>query len=208
MEPTFDYFALRYLNQWLEHDSIYSEQLKSDSFEVRLKGFSTACTFYGIARNLPKKFDLGVKLRRYEPALKLLDKFDADSLKQSKPLDVINAQLAFEMQLSKIYGGDRVISLMTKILWLKYQTSVIIYDSRAKNTLGFKSDDLARYTIKWLEEFLTHEQEIVQSCKRLKDVQKYSINPQLATKEYVSNVSSQTWFQERVFDMYLWHHGG
>ncbi|KXI24631.1 hypothetical protein [Photobacterium sanguinicancri] len=208
MEPTFDYFSLKYLNQWLERDSIFGEQLKSDSLELRLKGFSSACSFYGIARNLPKEFDVDKGLRRYEPAVKLLDEFDARSLEQASPKAVIDAQLSFEKELSGIYGGDRLVSLVTKILWLRYQTSVVIYDSRAKNTLGFRGDDLAHYTVKWLESYNQYADQITQSCLNLKSVVSYTVNPKLATTEYVSNISNESWFKERVFDMYLWHHGG
>ncbi|MGF1831490.1 hypothetical protein L4D04_20410 [Photobacterium angustum] len=207
MEPTFDYFALKYLNQWLEHDSIYSEQLKSESWDERLEGFSSACSFYGIARNLHKKFDLDKGLRRYEPALKLLDDFDVRGLEQSSFKAVIDAQLSFEKELSGIYGGNRLVSLVTKILWLRYQWSAVIYDSRAKNTLSFHGDDLTRYTIRWHEHYALFADQITESCNNLQDMISYSVDPNQATKEYVNNISNEDWFQERVFDMYLWHHG-
>ena len=33
------------------------------------------------------------------------------------------------------------------------------------------------------------------------------MNPDVATPEYIDDMVAQVWFQERVFDMYLWHLG-
>ncbi|MBE3794222.1 hypothetical protein [Vibrio parahaemolyticus] len=209
MKPSFNYFSLKYLNQWLQHDSIYCEQLNSSCVTTQLKGFGSACKFYGIARNLPLEHDEKKGVPRYLPAVVTLNNFDFSQLLNSELSGKIQAQLNFENELSEKYGGEkRVLSLVTKILWLKHRSSVIIYDSRAKKALGYKGDDLAEYTAKWFKAFDEYRSAIEDCCTNLEYVVDFSIDPEVATKEYVRNITSKQWFHERVFDMYLWHYGG
>lgn len=201
MNPSFDYFAYYYLNQWLAHDRCFTQKIVSKDKVVRLRGFQDACKFYRVSRNLFKKYDEGKGYARYEPALDIFDCYEYLGS------DAISTQLNIEHKVSEKYGHRSVLSLTTKLCWLKFRSPVVVYDSRAKVSLGYKGNDLKEYSQIWHKEYAKFHNEIVASCNKLDKLSSYVVNNEVGDKQYIHELSKESWFHERVFDMYLWYHG-
>lgn len=43
------------------------------------------------------------------------------------------------------------------------------------------------------------------ACQTLAAVRQYSVRPARGTEEFIEDTASQRWFQERIFDMFLWN---
>ena len=99
------------------------------------------------------------------------------------------------------------MSLTTKFLWLKIRQPILIYDSRARDALRTSNGDLVGYYKKWQESFEKHKNHIEEACSCLPELHLYAVNQEVGTKKYIQKLSSESWFQERVFDIYLWSKG-
>ncbi|MDI5890727.1 hypothetical protein [Halomonas rhizosphaerae] len=201
---TFDNCALHYLNQWLDRDSYYCEALSSKDESRQLAALKKAGAFYRVARNLPGKHETEKKVVRYKPVLDVLNAIDGKGL-TIENLDslIIKANQA----ISGNYGGRETLSLTTKFMWLKFRSPVKIYDSQARAALRTKAGDISSFNAAWMESFQKHYAEIQACCERLFQISSYSNDPRVATPDYIKAVGNQTWFQERVFDVYLWNLG-
>jgi hypothetical protein len=62
-------------------------------------------------------------------------------------------------------------------------------------------------SLRCLHETLQNRTAIQGACSLLPGVHRFSIDPVLATPQYISSVALEEWFQERVFDIYLWYEG-
>ena len=49
-----------------------------------------------------------------------------------------------------------------------------------------------------------YEELIRDICLKLPDLYLYSADQKIGTKEYIKDISTKSWFHERVFDIYLW----
>ena len=200
---TFEYCSLHYLNQWLSHDKGYCQVLANGSRSAKLTTLKNAGGFYRIARNLPSEYDEKKGLNRYEPVLDIIDSIKPIQFKNNPVKEI----LEIERRISKMYGNKSVLSLTTKFLWLKIKHPILIYDSRARIALGTENGILDSFYKKWREEFATFQREIVKACSKLPELNKYSVDQEVGTKEYIREISGEAWFQERVFDIYLWNKG-
>ncbi|MCF7966901.1 MAG: hypothetical protein K9L79_15390 [Methylobacter tundripaludum] len=171
--------------------------------EEKLISIKKAATYYKVARNLPKEHEENIGCKRYEPIVKILDKTVASDF-SGDPVKSINKVQA---KISKSYGNRRVLSITTKLLWLKIHDPIIIYDSQARKALNTKKGDLSEFYEAWRAEYSAHSKAIATVCAKLNSVAKYSCDQTIATSAYVQGVSAQPWFQKRVFDVYLWHKG-
>jgi len=200
---TFEYCSLQYLNQWLMYDRDYCETLSTGDIEDKLETLKSAGGFYGVARNLPRVFDEGKGYKRYEPVLEILDPVLKEQFKENPARKIKE----IESKISAKYGKRSVLSLTTKFLWLKIKQPIVIYDSQARIALDIEKGDLDGFYIKWKEEFSNHKNQIAVACSRLPELHLYAIDQNIGTKEYISKISSKSWFHERVFDNYLWSKG-
>jgi len=152
---------------------------------------------------LPRKFDEKIGLPRYGPVLDIIDSltpihFENDTVKKIHEI---------EDKIYIKYGKNRALSFTTKFLWIKVKQPIIIYDSKARIALGIKNGDLYAYYEKWREEFNVNQRAIIEACSKLPDMNKYAVNQEIGTKEYIREIADETWFHERVFDIYLWNKG-
>jgi hypothetical protein len=200
---TFEYCSLHYLNQWLTYDRGYCQALSNGSEEKKLSALKSAGGFYRVARSLPRKFDEKKGLTRHQPVLEILD-----SVSQKQFMDnPVKKILEIEREISGKYGNRSVLSLTTKFLWLKIKQPVLIYDSQARVAVGSNNGDLVGYYKKWQEGFERHKKQIEEACSQLPEHHLYAVDREVGTEEYIKEVSSKSWFQERVFDIYLWNKG-
>lgn len=201
---TFEFCSLHYLNQWILRDSGYCEALANGSEDEKLNALYKAAAFYRISRNLPLAADENIGLPRYKPLLDVLDSVRPSDFKAN----VIQGIREVESAISKKYRDKGVLSLTTKVLWLKLKRPIIIYDARARQAIGTKDRDLHRYYSEWRRAFKRHSEQIVAACGKLVTMSKYTIDEDIATPRYIKDITAEPWFHERVFDVYLWNRGG
>jgi len=199
---TFDCCALQYLNQWLEHDKKYYEDfnnvnlVKSD----KLNSLKAAATFYKIARNLPTSFEKDMNVERYQPVLDILETISIENITNN----VIEELNRVRKSISLQYGGRDVLSLTSKLLWLKFRSPIIIYDSKVRQAVGAFNNNYEDYCKKWNDKYKEHELDIEIACIKLHEVKNYCIDPDVATQDYIKEIAKEKWFRERVLDIYLW----
>jgi hypothetical protein len=200
---TFEYCSLHYLNQWLTYDRNYCLALAGTNQEAKLSALKSAGGFYRVARNVPTAFDEKIGINRFQPVLDILDNLSIDQFEK----DPVKKILDIESQISSKYGNRGVLSLTTKFLWLKFKSPILIYDSLARIAVNSTDGDLVGYYKNWAAEFENHEDEIQSVCSKLSNLNLYATDQSIATKEYINIISSNKWFHERVFDIYLWSKG-
>lgn len=203
MKHSLEYFSLHYLNMWLRHDRIYHESLNNGTREDKLISIKKAAAYYKVARNLPTEYDEDIGCARYEPIVKILDKAIASNFSD----DTVRSISKVQKKISEAYGNRGVLSITTKLLWLKIRDPIIIYDSQARKALNTEDGDLSGFYEAWQTKYNAHKENIATVCAKLSSISQYSCDQTVATPAYIKEISAQRWFQERVFDVYLWHEG-
>lgn len=219
-EPTLEYCALHYLNQWLAYDRHYVAALRFGAPAQKQEKLKNALVFYKVARNFPKECDEGKGMQRYSPLLRILNTERSRKVGQN----VINDIEVFEEKFATAYtstkkGRVSCLSATTKLLWLhqraissgpgyeSFGETVVIYDSKARSALGFRGADYEKYHETWYDTYEGFECCIKRACRELKDELIYSIEYGPNQKADVLPILGQSWFHERVFDIYLWFLG-
>ena len=143
---------------------------------------------YRVARNFRRQFDEGVGIPRYEPVVQKLANYPLNS---ANPIDAV---LGLTRDLQQIYHRE-VLSASSKFLWFAWGREIIIFDSQALATLRKrfpnlqpKAEGYPAYCDAWKALFSECSDEIAKECAK-------------------QQVSNERWFQERVFDWYLWRSG-
>jgi hypothetical protein len=134
----FKYYALHYLNLWTSQDRECCEALARSDKKEKLRTLAKAAVSYGIARNLRTRYDEGKGLLRLDPILKIVDRLDRADFRGDKFHSSIES---VRRRISQQYGGRNVLFATTKFLWLKLQSPIIIYDSRARKALEVRSGE-------------------------------------------------------------------
>ena len=130
---TFEYCSLQYLNQWITRDSTYCIVLSRGTEDEKLSMLHDAAVFYRISRNLPRSADVGKGLPRYKPLIDVLDSIKLAAF-EADPIQGIREA---ESAISDMYDGRGVLSLTTKVLWLKLKSPIIIYDRQPMTSIQF-----------------------------------------------------------------------
>ena len=205
--PTFEYCSLKYLDIWLSGECHWVEAMRGDDRDAKLRSMASFAKAYRISRNFHLKHELkdGVHAERFGKILNILEPltaadFAGDNLLPK--LDKIRGQISAE------YGGSDVLSGMTKFLWLKLRSPIIIFDRQARMALQSKHADLDDFYLRWRTSFEVYAPEIKRVCRNMTEVRQYCIDPKAITPSFMEQVASQTWFHERVFDIFLWTVGG
>ena len=199
-----DYCALSYLNQWQKDDSMLYSLLNSNEVECQKEGIERAVTFYGIARNFPKKYDSS---DRFDKVLNRLSNINV-KVTLSNFIEIVNDLADNFLEDYK----QRNISAASKLLWLRHRDPVIIYDKRAidglKSRFQYKGEygDYVNFSRTWLQEYENKSQEITVATQKLLSVKQFTYN-HLASSEEIKNLTKENWFKMRVFDIYLWNLG-
>ena len=207
-----DYCAFHYLNQYLEQDRRFIGWLRRGTRTTRLDALKEAATFYRVARTLrTEESGLDTKAR-YGFLLRELE-----SARNSGAYACTTTRiLAIDCAARTHYENRSVISLITKMLWLYVKRPVILYDGNACLGLGLsKGDELALFTEKWRLEYRRRIPEIQKACSKLHKLHLYARTPKTIwgeepvrySADQIRLLAKKKWFQERVFDMYLWHYG-
>jgi hypothetical protein len=205
-EQSLDFCAMHYLNQWYGQDRKYVEMLNEGEHcrEEQLRMLKEAAAFYKVARNVPGNDKDDPKRERYEPIRSTLMRssntdFGTDTVRKIRRVE---RRLFDAMDSTK-----RVISLTTKMLWLKHQDDIIIYDALARSGLGTPGADLEEFYAIWQERYEEKRDEIYDAWSRLSQQVAYAYDAGHTSTADISHVTTFEWFHRRVFDIYLWFKG-
>jgi len=205
MRPDFKFCAIHYMEQWFCKEEALRLSLRNPDSESRLVGLAHAARFFAVARTLPRRFDVEIGVRRYEPLLEVMDEIKDRQIDSESPEEIVEV---FRSELSARYGGKDVLSLATKVLWLLFRDPIIIYDSRVRSALASPVADFPTYVERWLSHYDVHRSSIREACATLPELHQYIECGSRLSREDVLAVCNEDWFQKRVLDIYLWHQGG
>ena len=200
---SFEYAALYYLNWWLAYDRRFCAALSDPSEAIQLSGLREAAVKYRVARTIQTKFEKKAGTKRLEPVLAVIRTATPAQFQGEK---AVSAILQIADTLSATYGYRGVLSLTTKVLWLKVQHPIIILDSNARLALNVRNADLLTYYKTWRKEYGEQRARVAAACQALMDVRSFCLEPHLS-RDKLAELSRAEWFRERVFDIYLWHKG-
>lgn len=199
---TIAHSALHFLDMWFLRESRFRAGLRSGISSQRAQAVANAAAYFGIARTLRTRHDVGIGLQRYEPVLALLE-----SLPEVCDTSAVSAVTTFAAELSTQYGGTGTLSFSSKLLWLYYRDPVIIYDSQVLRALGTRAGDYSAYVDAWEARWQRHADDVHSICAELPHVFQFAeCGDQVSTDE-VAAASSEPWFHRRVVDVKLWYDG-
>jgi hypothetical protein len=181
------------------------EALLASERTIRLAGVQKAAGYFRIARTMRRAYDLERGLERLAPALETLEhprfrRVSADNL-----LSII-ARL--RTQLGEAYGNRDLLSAATKLLWLIHPEHVLIFDSQARIALGTPIGDYGAFVGSWRFAFQKDEPAIGSACAELVGMHQHLLCAPTVSPRQLKDLSNESWFKMRVFDIYLWHVGG
>jgi hypothetical protein len=179
---------------WLETERGPHEAFNGNDEEKQRKALTSFAAGYSIARSLPKKYDSG---SRFQPVLDIFKTLTREQFDSKSTIEVVKDVSG---QISDKYGKRKVLSLTTKFLWLKFRSPIIIYDRQAREALGTDNGDIDAFYSKWREAFHNNEADVAAACSSLSSAYRYTTT----APADIAQISSEQWFKERVFDMYLW----
>ncbi len=194
-----EFCAYRYLQQWERKEKPLHNAMAGNPSAQQIRD---SLKHYGIARNFKGLKDDGIAEKISHELINV-----SDDESQSAPEKVVALASRF-----KEHFGKFNISAASKLLWLRNKEPYLIYDSKAINALISlgnkldKSDYFSYYTV-WQQEYKKRKKEITVATNGLVDLpRKYTAAFDLTDSQLTKLVQSK-WFNERVFDIYLWEIG-
>lgn len=194
----FKYCALRFLVQWFDREEpLYRRMSKDPSSDVvreTLRYFNVARSFKGLGSD--KEAEL---VRANLLKVKTISGVD--------PAEKVNL-LAGKF---KDDFGCYAVSAASKLLWMTNREGFLIYDSRAVSSLrkhGFSvvNQDYGSFETVWRQVYSDHSMEIEKAVGELPKIRQW-LPVWGDTSSKIESVLNQSWFSERVFDIYLWESG-
>lgn len=201
MASTFEAAAFRYLDQWVLDEEPLRERLLLKSDKTQRAALQKAATFFRVIRTLRRANEDESSVPRLELARQCLARISAADV-SDETFVVVTEDLARE--LASRYGGGNLLSVASKLLWLKHRHPVVIYDERVRQSLGTKSRDYASYVEAWHDRYMTHEAAIIRACRILPEAHRFlRCSPVLSAGD-IRQIAREEWFRRRVMDIFIW----
>jgi hypothetical protein len=196
MNTPYEYYVIKYANQWKVHEEPLHKALSGKSFHTT--DISKALQFFQVARTFK--------------GLKLEDKkvFISNALvKHSKGLNKGNYSVRVQSlsdELETEFGTNN-ISASSKLLWLRKRSPIVIMDQWAKIAVIDKCKlkkniDYNTFSEHWRELFREEEGKLAKACSKLVKAKKFSALYEVEEGK-VKEIAESEWFKERVFDLSL-----
>lgn len=189
-----------YLNDWFCYDKGFVEGIAANNEQSRSTIYEAA-KYYQVTRNFRVRNDEP----RFKGVLDELTKIEGPLTDKNVDSEVATLASRFETKY-----GTNAVSAASKFLWLRFKSPVVIFDSRASTWLrsnGYAPDSgYANYRKRWIEAYDFHKEAIQSACADLASMRLYSLAYN-ETENTVSQWAMSQWFQERVFDKFLWFNG-
>ncbi|MDA0692620.1 MAG: hypothetical protein O3C58_12235 [Nitrospinae bacterium] len=198
-----DESASHFIEKWFVSEKPFVLGLRHEDKEVRLKTLNRFCSKFGVVRNL-KRLETEKTEGRLNPLLTILERYKKKykEIDRSDTSKIVNK---LSENIREDYGTLN-ISLSSKLLWMLFQSPIVIYDSKVKIALkseGYKikDGDYDQYLKSWNDLYEKHKPDIKKSCAWL--VKSKPFEGILDSGE-LKELMTSDWFQLRVFDIYLW----
>jgi hypothetical protein len=193
IEPSFEYCAFKFLEQWLESEeslfSVISVCPTPESIREALQYFGVSRNFAGVSETEKQKRILQ----------SLLDSINDEALLQ--PCEKVDALAdRFRQEFNQ-----RNLSAASKLLWLSKRDPFVIYDSRAVDALGEGYGNYSAFSRAWRTQYKLHKSSIEEAVMKLPEASVFLRTRPSQSK--LLQIIGETWFRERVFDIYLWERG-
>jgi hypothetical protein len=201
-EFPFEYCAARFLRQWQEREATLYEAISSTPSEDSI---AEALAYFQVARNFAKLKENPKNLGKIQRALVAVR---GDETLPSACDKVMELSGRFQKEFDQFN-----LSAATKLLWLSYRSPYVVHDKRAVTALKrqfrhkFSSRSYAEYASAWRTEYKTAEAEIANAIANLPTGRAFMPKTSLTDAD-VTKLAKQSWFKERVFDIFLWEVGG
>ncbi len=107
--------------------------------------------------------------------------------------------------------GQKNLSAATKLLWLRHRRPFLVYDARAVAALKgmnyeFKAGSYSEYAKEWRSAYRMHKDSVQDAVALLPALQPF-FSVWHSSSKSIEQLVQNAWFQERVFDIYLWERG-
>lgn len=205
MNADFKRFALAYLDLWLSTDQrIFNEMNRNNTPQVREVAIKYAAAEYNISRGFKGIQEIG-----WGVVLQLLDATPFEREKVD-PDEVSAAVICLAGRFREKFGRQ-LQSAASKLLWFLHQSPIVIFDSRAQATLENltqcgKLDNYVEFLRSWRDEYQRHRDAIAAACCELIHIKEWTRAADMHDGQLAALAATE-WFQERVFDMYLFDNG-
>lgn len=193
--PSLSYCAARSLDNWVRSEAAHHAAMQSptaSSVRSALAYFKVSRGFAGIA-----KPNIGQKVAS------LLVEHGKYITRKTAPTRVAELASAFEKELD----SNNLLSAASKLLWLRSLDPFVIYDSRAVRALAleqrFDKRNYASYAQAWRLAYRSRQADIHRALKKLPKFADFTAAANRG-ESYIAKVVSCEWFEDRVFDQYLW----
>lgn len=195
LRHSFNYYALRYLLLWEQAERNIFEQVSAsmapEALRKAMHHFRISRSFSGIADN--SKANLIVSA---------LEQVHSD--RPAENVHALATQFKHDFQSFNL-------SAASKLLWWRNKSPYLIYDSKAVKSLRklghrFENRDYADYENSWRSAYDRYKGEIDKAAASLVGLQPF-LSHWHPTADSVSQLASQSWFKDRVFDIALWDNG-
>lgn len=193
-DHSFDYYAMRYLLLWHQSERKLVDEFSENpaaALKSAMHSFRIARSFPGIADDVRAKY-----------VVKAVHSMSPNVPAQNVSLLAKKFEIKFD---------HLNLSAASKLLWIKYRSPYLIYDSRALRALKrypikVKSADYASYEGAWRCAYDGHKRDIDRAVYALVNLQPY-VKHWHPTKDSLRKLVREPWFKQRVFDIALWENG-
>jgi hypothetical protein len=199
--PGFEFCAFRFLIQWQEDEQkLHAAISSSTPAATDIRG---ALSYFQVARNFK---DLNQPEKTAFVLNSLLE------VRADQTLQTPDAKVARLTQRLQEEFDQNNLSAASKLLWLSYREPYIVYDGRAVTALirdlgyRFPTRDYPQYSKSWREEYEKHKNSIGKAIEHLPKARMF-MRPLPLTDEQLLAMARESWFQERVLDIFLWEIG-
>ena len=201
-EFPFSYCAVKFLRQWEKREATLYSAISSDPSKDSI---AQALAYFQVYRNFAKLKENPKKLEKIKKALV---EVRCDENFPSACDKVMELSKRFETEFGKFN-----LSAASKLLWLSCKSPYLIYDKRAVKALQrffqykFNSRNYAEYALAWRTLYAIAEEGVEEAIANLKNGREFMPKTSLTDTDLI-NLAEQSWFKERVFDIFLWEVGG
>jgi hypothetical protein len=192
---SFQYYAMRYLLLWEQAERSIFERFSASNTPTALR---KAMHHFRISRSFAGVAD--------DARATLILRAIAQATSKSPAENVHALALRFKDDFESFN-----LSAASKLLWWKHKSPYLIYDSQAVKTLRklkfqFENRDYSSYEVAWRSAYDRYSGQIDLAAASL-----IAMRPFVAhwhpTATSISELATQAWFKERIFDMALWENG-
>lgn len=192
----YEFCALRFLLQWDRAEEKLRDEFRDGPTVTALR---RALKHFQVARNCKG-------LKSDDVAKSIIVALNKTAANSGTPEQKV---VALARNFRSKFGRFN-LSAASKLLWLKGDNGVILYDSRAVAALydmecSFEKRDYIAYCESWRKVFSIRRKKVRIAANRLPEARGFL--PLKYQESRLDALITKRWFVDRIFDIYLWEAG-